>query len=935
MTDSLPAIEKTSPTKETGKPEASSRPIRFALLFASGCFALALAVALAQNLRKPVLELAMLFDSGAYVMSVKYVLTALHNFKNGMAFDAAVKSVAETLMLNGPVLPGLGALFFSIIGKEPSLIDMRAPVVLQAIIHACASALLALAGWRFSGGRVIGLSAGIILAIWPPAIIGASRFLTETMTTLFISLLVLSASLIPQSRRNLQLYLSPLAAFIFGGTAAVLVLVKAALAPGTLLTIAAVSLVVLLAKVERRSLMVSAVTAAFGFCLFFAPWLMFTKIATGDFSLTSRRMPTFNIAAGLNPETDGYSALPETPLVKLFSEADGPAAVAYALYNINPGDFYGRMMRKPLRLSQFPWNDCRVDFLGLPPCLQIIVHQLLMVFGFFGLLTFASIPLCSQVNNPADSGTDGGVNLASAEPEKLSTILIGIASLSIIGGHLAYLPFVADSRYGFTATPCLILFATWCFASQYKQSIAKAAAIRLFIAASFIMLAFTLKEEIWRSLFSTSSEAIYASSLTLGALLLFIGCLMAVRTLLGTGRTNAAAKVLTLTVSYLSLTLVLAASLCGKENPYDWEARLSPNEELCRVVKLPHFSSPPANALVLANLKGDWRAARLRINGQDVNSSPISLLHLTGNPALSNDYRTFSWILHTDTSGLDQWRAFVISPKLLKPENNVISLKRSEDFEEPEHQRGAVSLTGSTTGGDNPKDRNSCTATAPSWNIFSPTKLFSNPLSFEPRLREKLPKPVGNGVNFRKRDGKIDKDLSGTFGIQRGQYHMFLLLSRDEKAPAENATSQTHPIYIDAQPAPHLVRSKPGKSSSDGIFVGTAAIAANAFTAPHLRLKLTGEVECSAVPEVKICLNDLRLLDAPVELACYPSKIEGKGKRGFALEAITRADLVDPKSACAMIKISSDLVPLSISNLRLEIEPLTAPELTISGKRWF
>lgn len=907
------------------------RSLRFALLFAAGCFALALAVALAQNLRKPILELAMLFDSGAYVMSVKYVLTAMHNFKNGMAFDAAAKSIGETLMLNGPVLPGLGAIFFFIIGKEPALVDMRAPVILQAFIHAGASSLLALAGWRFTGGRLIGLSAGIILAVWPPAIIGASRFLTETITTLFISLLMLSASFIPQARRNLQLHLSPLAAFIFGCTAALLVLVKAALAPGTLLTIAAIWLVLLFSKVEKRSLIVPSVTAALGFCLVFAPWLMFTKIATGDFSLTSRRLPTFNIAAGLNPETDGFSALPETPLVNMFSEEDGPSAVAFAFYSINPGDFYGRIMRKPLRLFQFPWNDCRVDFLGLPPSLQIIVHQLLMVLAFFGLLSFAAIPIHAHENNPASS-TDGGVNLASAEPEVISTILIGIASLSIMTGHLAYLPFVADARYGFTATPCLILFATWCFVSQYKQPITKASAVRLFIAASFILLAFTLKEEIWRSLFATSTEVIFASSLTLGTLLLFIGCLMAVRTLLGEGRTNAPAKVLTLTVSYLSLTLVLAASLCGKENPYDWEARLSPNEEFCRVVKLPHFSTPPANALVLANLKGDWRAARLRINGQEVNSSPIPLLHLTGNPALSNDYRTFSWILHTDTGGLDQWRAFVISPELLKPESNVIALKKSGDSAD---RPGIASLTGGTTCGDSSKDWNSCTASAPSWTIFSPTKLVSNPLSFEPRLKEKLPKSVVTGLCIRKKGGKVDEDLSDTFGIQHGQYHMFLLLGRDQKPRAETATSRTHPIYIDVKPAPHLLQSNPGKSSSDGIYVGTAAIAAKAFTAPHLRLKFTGEVESSAVPEVKLCLNDLRLMDAPVELACCPSKIEGKGKRNFIIEAITRADLIDPKSACAMIKISSNLVPLSISNLRLEIEPLTAPALTISGKRWF
>ncbi len=64
MTDSSPTIEETSRAVERNKPHSSARSFRFALVFAAGCFALALAVALAQNLRKPILELAMLFDSG-------------------------------------------------------------------------------------------------------------------------------------------------------------------------------------------------------------------------------------------------------------------------------------------------------------------------------------------------------------------------------------------------------------------------------------------------------------------------------------------------------------------------------------------------------------------------------------------------------------------------------------------------------------------------------------------------------------------------------------------------------------------------------------------------------------------------------------------------------------------------------------------------------
>ncbi|MBX9952102.1 MAG: hypothetical protein K2Y39_23210, partial [Candidatus Obscuribacterales bacterium] len=115
MTDNLPGIEQATQlatTEETRLDEGSQRNT---LIMTAGIFMLALTVALLQNTRKPAQELAMLFDSGAYVMSAQYVLTAAQNLAHGMPLDTALKSVGETLMLNGPVLPVLGATFFAAI----------------------------------------------------------------------------------------------------------------------------------------------------------------------------------------------------------------------------------------------------------------------------------------------------------------------------------------------------------------------------------------------------------------------------------------------------------------------------------------------------------------------------------------------------------------------------------------------------------------------------------------------------------------------------------------------------------------------------------------------------------------------------------------------------------------------------------------------------
>ncbi|MBX9951110.1 MAG: hypothetical protein K2Y39_18210, partial [Candidatus Obscuribacterales bacterium] len=790
--------------------------------------------------------------------------------------------------------------------------------------------------------------AGLILALWPSAIIGAGRFLTETITTLFISSVMLSASYLPKLRQDSRLHLSAAAAFFFGLTAGLLVLTKAALAPAVVLTLIAVFALTLLSKVEQRSITRAIVSSALGAFVVIAPWLMFTKVASGEFCLTPKRLPTFNMAAGLNPETDGFSALPETPLVMMFSEDDGPAAAAYAFYSINPGDFYGRMARKPLRLFQYPWNDCRLDLLGMPVALQIVIHQILVVFGFFGLLAYICLPLRIGAKtdragkkiepsqnvveqphpelNPAGSLRTGRGNfeieLAAAEPKTLSSLIVGIAALTILFGHAAYLPFVADSRYGFTAIPSLILFALWCLAGQ---RLSNTSLIRLGIAATFIIVAFTLKNDLWRSLFATSTEAMLASTLALGALLLFIGCLMSVRTLLGAGKSNTTAKVLALTMSYLTLTIVLAASLLGKESSYDWESKLTDKEELVRIIDLPK-AALIEDAYLLANLRGDWRAARLKVNEELIDSEPVSILQLTGNPGLSNDYRTFGYIFRTGTDGIEQWRAFKIPVGLLKRgAQNTFSIFAAKG------EAKQVSLTGSTVFGGSNGAAAACTA-APSLNLFSPTNLCKSPLSVEPRLREKLPKAVASATCVRKSDGIAQKDLSSEPGTQLGQYHIFLLAGKNPVQPQKPAAD---PIYVDVKKATKQSSSGNKQSDSVSTYFGGCLLPENAFTKSHLRVRLTGEIDCAGAVDLHVSLNDFRLMQAPVDLACHPHKASGTGKRTFKTEAIALSSAIDAKSALAMIKISSDPVPLSVSNLRLELVPLAAPELNLSRKSWF
>lgn len=920
-------MAESSPSKEAPpavlpeKAEESCKSFRFAIVFALGCFAVGLTAALFQSFRPPVMALATVFDSGGYLMAAKNVLACFNDIRNGADHSISIKSLSEVLILNGPVLPCLGSAFFALTGREPNLLDMRAPIVLQAVMHALTAALLAITGWKFTGGRAIGLASGLIYAMWPAAIMGASRFLTETVTALIITATLLSSSFIAPKRQDSKLALSPIAGATFGVCIAILMLVKAALAPGAILVLVAVFTILFLAKAQKRTFIATLLAAAAGIVVVFTPWLLFTKTATGEVCFLPKRLPTFNIATGLNPETDGWGALPDTPMVKMFSESDGPAAVAAAFYKLNPGDFYGRMARKPLRLFLTPWNDFKIDCLGIPVNLQVFAHQTLILFGLFGLITFISTPLTMRSKDDYYS-----FPIAEGQPATISSLIIGIGALVLICGHATYLLFVADSRYGFTTIACFILFALWL--GGRNQKLKKFGLLRLCLAAGFIMVAFSLNGEVWRSLFAAGSTEILASSLMLGALLLFIGCLLAVRTLLGSGRSNTSAKVLALVLTYMSMTLCLAASLFGREVVCDWQVRLSSKEALTRTVKLSGTASATDSAMVLANIRGDWRAARLKVNGKEVSAPAISLLQLSGNPDLCNDYRTFGFIFHTDTDGLDQWRAFVVPPGLLKPgEENTIALTGAES-------KTHAALTGATTGSAG--KIKSTDVFGPSIRIFSPTKLCNNPSILDPRLREQMPDSVRNAVCKRlttannESSASSNDDLSSSFGKQTGQYHMFLLVNDSRKSAASNQ-AKSIPIYIDVRNA----EQKPGPGKSKHAVLSGATISAEYLQKPHLRLKISGLVDSASKVNADIELIDWGLMQCPIRLAVSPPSIEGSGKRPFSFEGIMATTSIDKRACTAMIKISSDLVPLSVSDLKLEVEPLATPALNINGKRWY
>lgn len=160
---------------------------------------------------------------------------------------------------------------------------------------------------------------------------------------------------------------------------------------------------------------------------------------------------------------------------------------------------------------------------------------------------------------------------------------------------------------------------------------------------------------------------------------------------------------------------------------------------------------------------------------------------------------------------------------------------------------------------------------------------------------------------------------------------MFLLVA-DKGIPKTLPETKSIPINIDVRT--DKLPARDPRKAEHAAYHG-ATIKADYLQKPHLRLKISGSIDCAGPAKADLELIDWGLMQCPIRVAVSPHIIDGTAKRRFSFEGITATNAIDKRACTAMIKISSDLVPLSVSDLKLEAEPLATPALTINGKRWY
>ncbi|MBS1991220.1 MAG: hypothetical protein JSS83_11920 [Cyanobacteria bacterium SZAS LIN-3] len=718
-------------------------------------FSVILFFTIISSFSKRVLGMAIVFDSAMYLHSSVCVLTYL---KALLSFQTpspeTFKLLAEGVLLDGPVLPILGGLFYLLLGLTPSIKDMGAALFLQAILHALSAVLVYHVLFDLTRKKTTSLLGGYAWGFYPAAILGAGKFMTEILTTCLLLSLVLAVARM----------VKPKFALATGLLLGLIALTKAALAPASALVIAFGLIYLIITKCPRQKILASAIATACGAGLMLGPWMLFTYKITGKAQITTNRQPTHNMVSGVNPENDGWASLPDTPLGLMFSDNDPALPSAMSIVLSHPGYELQLMARKIVRLFSQPWNDYRLSCLLVPIPMQIAWHKLLMALGLFGLLALFMDIARKQIDR-----------VTEIHDTKIELLFCTLVILVL--GHFIYLPFVACSRYGFTAMPLMTVFATIGLARIFGLG-GKALLAVLALSYSLFAFEFNPVKVLEQQVLNNHNIDVLVWATVFKGLLCLSGMLMLIRLL----RRSNGFKFLPWQINaFLAMMLTVILGTVAIDTycePLNGElvfkfSHERPMHRTC-VLSEEELKNP---ALKAAYLVLDSRTKTTILGQMNVNDNlqtlflaPFFLLH--PEPNLEGCYEMFARLRFQKAAELNQWYLAEIPVSSLKAGKNQITIT-------PE-QKYILSVNGS------PKSRylQGNYVNLPSLNYFSPTLLMNDLDGYDARPRQTYYIATGKG---RRIDCSLERNLDGDY--DRTNLNCLLLLVYER--PAESAGQAT------------------------------------------------------------------------------------------------------------------------------------------------
>jgi len=407
------------------------------------------------------LSLTKLFGQSQSLSTSIQVLFGYGN-ANEMARVKDIFAPMQEMSISGPVFPTFLLVCYKLFGQDPSFNLWMIPIAIQCLLSALMSVLIASIG-NACWGKITGMTAGILAALYPGFIVNSGRLYSESFAC-FLTCLVLwlVISYLANGKTHYKWgFLLGICLFSLQTTRSIMVILSFAI----LVFFAIASLL----TTEGRLAIVKytlAIAAAFLICLL--PWLAVQKIAFGKASLIVDRVGNYNLFMGNNVDTLGWLSIPYPDSTGM--EKENHCQLLKQAVRRSPKRWLTLMLDKPVRLLKLPWNDFKVWIGPISPAVQAIFHQLILVFAAIGLI-FIYIYF----------------DLKYKRPKILARALILFTLLL----HLAYLAFITVPRYNLTAMPEVILFASAGLvltmqAFKSRQSVPKA--IRLLLVIVLLIL---------------------------------------------------------------------------------------------------------------------------------------------------------------------------------------------------------------------------------------------------------------------------------------------------------------------------------------------------------------------------------------------------------------------------------------------------------------
>lgn len=403
------------------------------------------------------------FDGKHYLETTKAIteanLVLLAGDLDKYAAMISQSAYVKNMLWDGPLIPGLPALFFTALGRLPAETDWNIYCLGLSLMASLSSVLvLVLAGRILPQARFLPLLSALAFGLCPAVLTATGVNRSETLATLLLlTLLCILPRVHERDARDKEKGRGSIKLVLGGIVGALLVLTK------PVLTVVVAALYFFCSFVEcpfrfdkrifkplAKGLAMLTILASVT-VLTISPWCFYTKEKNGKVSITAERGPTYNAAVGTDIETDGWCTAPETVHCSTQKASDSPGAIFAAFWKNHPLELTKMSLRRFARLWMDPWNDFHETIFGAGVVVQRYIHWLYLTLGLAGAFCYVLF---------------GGRSKLSPSQRLLLDCLV-----LVLIGHNFYAQFQAMARYGFTAMAPLVLLAAYGLSRLFRAKV--------------------------------------------------------------------------------------------------------------------------------------------------------------------------------------------------------------------------------------------------------------------------------------------------------------------------------------------------------------------------------------------------------------------------------------------------------------------------------